>query len=189
MKNNKIKRMTGISILGAVTIVLALISNYVTIGTVNINLALIPIVLGACLYGPSAGFFLGCVDGALICTSPSTLALFMTHNIPATIILCLMKTGLGGLISGYIYKTIKLKNEFIAVILSTLVLPLVNTSIFLIGVFLFFIPVYANLANNTMNVATFIITSTLTINFLIEFIVNLVLSPTIYRVLKYKKIR
>ena len=37
MKNYRVKRMTGISILAAVTIVLALISNNVTIATVNIN--------------------------------------------------------------------------------------------------------------------------------------------------------
>lgn len=54
MKNYRVKRMTGISILAAVTIVLALISNNVTIATVNINLALIPIVVGACIYGPTA---------------------------------------------------------------------------------------------------------------------------------------
>ena len=68
MKNQKVKRMTGIAILTAVTIVLALISNNVTIATVNINLALIPLVVGACIYGPTAGLLLGIVDGALICT-------------------------------------------------------------------------------------------------------------------------
>ena len=82
MKNKSIKKMTGLSLLTAVTVVLALLSN-VTIGTVNLNLALIPIVVGACIYGPSGGLFLGIVDGALTCVAPSTLSLFMTHNIPS----------------------------------------------------------------------------------------------------------
>jgi len=181
-RSEKIKKMTGVAILSAVTVVLALISNYVTIGTVNINLALIPIVIGACLFGPSAGFFLGCIDGILICTAPSTM-LFITHNAFVTIILCLLKTGLGGLVSGYIYKLLKNKNDLVAVIIASLVLPIVNTGLFLIGVFAFFIPVYVNLANSDVNVIKFILTMTLSINFLIEFCVNLVLSPTIHRII------
>ena len=83
------KKMSRIAILSAVLVSLALVSNYVTIGTVNINLALIPIVIGACLYGPLVGFILGMLDGFIIIFAPSTLALFMTHNPFFTIVLCL----------------------------------------------------------------------------------------------------
>lgn len=186
MKNKSIKKMTGLSLLTAVTVVLALLSN-VTIGTVNLNLALIPIVVGACIYGPSGGLFLGIVDGALTCVAPSTLSLFMTHNIPLTIILCLLKTGLAGLFSGIIYQLLKGKNDLVAVILAALIVPIINTGIFLMGVFMFFIPVYEKLAGDTLNVARFILKSTLTFNFLIEFILNLILSPTIHRIIKYKE--
>ena len=187
MRNNRTKEMTGIALLSAVTVVLALVSNYVTIGTVNLNLALIPIVVGACIYGPSAGVFLGIVDGVLVCVAPATLALFMTHNALLTIVLCLLKTGLGGLVSGYVYKLLKNKNDLVAVVLASLALPIVNTGLFLAFVFLFYIPVYVDLAGTSQNIINFIIKSTLTINFLIEFILNLILSPTIHRFIKYKK--
>ena len=60
MKNSiMIKRLVGISILTALVVVLQLLGNYITIGTVNITLALIPIAVGAILYGPVAGLFLG----------------------------------------------------------------------------------------------------------------------------------
>ena len=96
MGSYKVKKMAGIGILSAVTVVLAFISNYIPGLAVNINLALIPIVVGACIYGPASGLFLGIVDGVLICFAPDTLTYFMTHNVIATIILCLLKTGLGG---------------------------------------------------------------------------------------------
>lgn len=180
MKNQKVKRMTGIAILTAVTIVLALISNNVTIATVNINLALIPIVVGACIYGPTAGLLLGIVDGALICIAPSTLAFFMPHNPLMTIVLCLLKTGIGGFVSGVFYNLFKNKNELVAVFIAALVLPIVNTGIFILGVVLFFMPVYGNFIN--------LIKGVLTVNFLIEFIINLVLSPTIFRIIKAKSV-
>ena len=180
MKNYRVKRMTGISILAAVTIVLALISNNVTIATVNINLALIPIVVGACIYGPTAGLLLGIIDGALICVAPSTLAFFMPHNPLMTIVLCLLKTGIGGLLSGVFYNLFKNKNELLAVFFASLILPIVNTTIFIIGVVLFFMPIYGNFIN--------LIKGVLTINFLIEFIINLILSPTVFRIIKAKSV-
>ena len=57
MKNSyKIKKIVMITILSCLAVILQLFSNYVPIGTVNITLALIPIVVGAILYGPLAGF-------------------------------------------------------------------------------------------------------------------------------------
>ena len=109
---NKTKRISAISVLGATTFVLALISNYVNFGSVNINLALIPIVIGACIYGEVVGLALGIVDGIIIMLAPSTLLYFMSHNALATIVLCLVKTGLGGFFAGYIFKLLKNKNDF-----------------------------------------------------------------------------
>ena len=183
MKNNRIKKMTGVAILTSVLVVLALISNYVTIGTVNINLALIPIVIGACIYGPLAGLFLGVIDGVMILLAPSTM-LFLSYDVFVTILLCLLKTGIGGLLSGYIYRLLKMKKEYLGVLLSAIILPITNTAIFLLGVFIYFMPVYLNIAPEGSNIVSFIITSTLTINFLIELIVNVLLSSTIYRVIK-----
>ena len=61
-----------------------------------------------------------------------------------------------------------------------LILPIVNTTIFIIGVVLFFMPIYGNFIN--------LIKGVLTINFLIEFIINLILSPTVFRIIKAKSV-
>ena len=184
---DKIKRNNGIAILIAVTVVLAFVSNYVTLGSVNINLALIPIVVAACIYGPVAGLILGLVDGLIICIAPSTLTYFMPHNPLLTIILCLVKTGVGGYVSGLVYSLFKTRNQSLGVLLASIALPIVNTSIFLLGVFGFFVPVYISIQGSSEHIFKFIILSTLTINFLIEFIVNILLSSSIYRIIKIKR--
>lgn len=99
MKNSKkIQRMVGIASLAAITAVLQVIANYITFGPVSITLALIPLVIGAILYGPWAGAFLGALMGAIILSAPSTAA-FLVVNPFATVVLCLIKTGVAGLVS------------------------------------------------------------------------------------------
>ena len=73
-KSVRIKNMVGIAIFAAVVIVLQLFSNYVTFGPVSITLALIPIVVGAVVYGPLAGFILGAVGGLLVLVAPATIS-------------------------------------------------------------------------------------------------------------------
>ena len=135
MKNNKISRMSSIAILIGVTVILAFISNNFVIGNVNINLALVPIVIGACLFGPKVGFILGAVDGLIICVSPSTLMFFMPHNPIITILLCVLKTGVGGFLAGIFYNILKNKSQYLGAFVASITLPIINTLIFLIGVF------------------------------------------------------
>ena len=99
MKNRSIKKMTGLSLLTAVTVVLALLSN-VTIGTVNLNLALIPIVVGACIYGPSGGLFLGIVLPLF-----RSLTLSMPPLYPTAIAMA-FEMGAYGLITGLLNKNV-----------------------------------------------------------------------------------
>ena len=195
MNNNsiKIKKLVGLSILTALVVVLQLISNYVTIGTVNITLALMPIAVGAILYGPLAGLFLGAVMGAIILTAPSTQSFFSVNPL-VTVLLCLIKSGLAGLLSGLLYK---LFNHYIkdisdtkkkriltvvAITCSTIIIPSINTFIFVCGAALFFYSVWGlesmSGAFGTILVAVF------GTNFVIEFVVNVVLTPAVITILK-----
>ena len=64
MKNGKIKRMVGMAFLIAMIIVLQLIGGIIPpIGGVSISLVLIPIVVGAAVFGPSGGAILGAARG------------------------------------------------------------------------------------------------------------------------------
>ena len=71
------KTITGTALLTAVEIVLIVISNYTSIGPVNINLALVPIALSGMIFGPLSGMFIGLVNGVITILSPSTQAIFM----------------------------------------------------------------------------------------------------------------
>lgn len=140
----KIKKMVGIAVLLALIVVLQLISNYVTIGQVSITLALIPLTMGAILYGPIVGLFLGMVMGAVVLVAPST-SVYLNFNIWLTILLCLLKTGLAGLVSGLVYKgIIRLKflgiAKFpVAIVFAALLAPIVNTGIFILGISTLFV--------------------------------------------------
>ena len=62
MKNDQVRKITGVAILLAIEIVLQAIGNYITPSAVSINLSLIPVALGAILFGPLSGAFLGLMN-------------------------------------------------------------------------------------------------------------------------------
>lgn len=182
--NTKIKKMTGIACFSALVVVLQLVANYITIGEfINLNLALIPIVVGAIIYGPIAGLFLGVIDGAICITAPSTLTLFMPFNPIATVFLCLLKTGIAGLISGLIFKLLKNKYFILSVILSSILVPIINTGLFAIGTLVFFMPVLESSAGESNPYAVLFLTF-IGINFIIEFVINSSLSPAVLQVVR-----
>ena len=108
MNSKKIKRMVGISTLCAITFVLQfwicgiLPKLPIGPGGTAINLALIPVVVGAILYGPKGGLTVGLFLG-VITLMPGQGAEGFYVNWYMTIlaiILCLLKTGLAGFVAG-----------------------------------------------------------------------------------------
>lgn len=182
----KVKKLTGIALITALEIILNFISGFITIGQVNINLALIPIIVGACMYGPSAGAFIGAVNGIMTCFAPSTVALFIPHNPVATVILCILKTAAAGFAAGLIYRLIN-KNgcrDLSGAIAASAAVPVINTGIYILGVYAFFLPIYEQWNDKGVNIFMFVIISVLTINFLIEFALSLILSPAVHRIIR-----
>ena len=176
-RSQKIKRITGVGVMLALTIALQIASSYIKFGTVEIALGLIPMILGACIYGPYAGLLLGCAQGVVILLSPATLAAFMPVNPVATVLLCLLKTGLAGFASGWIYRLLSKKNSLLGVGVASIASPIINTGTYILGVLIFFLEVYGNSVSA-------LIVGTLTINFLIEVIVMAILIPVFERILK-----
>lgn len=180
MKNKeRIQTITGLSILIGLAIALSFMSNYVKFGPVEINLGLIVIVIAACIYGPIGGAVIGFVNGVIMIFAPGTLTVFMPYNPLVTILLCITKTTVAGIVSGLIFKLLSKKKDFLASVLSSIVVPIVNTGIFIIGATLFFLNIEFWQGSFTK-----MITSILTINFLIEFASIVILSPVIYRIIK-----
>lgn len=185
--SQQIKRLVGIAILTALVVALQFLSNYVKFGPVEITLALIPIAVGAVLYGPLAGAFLGAVMGGIVIAAPTTLAVFVPANPAATIILCILKTALAGFVAGWVYRGIahfakkaedKKKKVIIAlaITVAAIVIPVINTAIFILGALVFYMDVFGDF--------TTLVTAVITVNFAIEFAVSVVLSPAVVTIIK-----
>ena len=180
MKNKLfIQKLVGTAILAAVVISLQLILGSIKLGPFNITFTLIPIILAAILYGSLSAAFLGAVFGIMVCFS------VVSGNDAGgyiTLLLCLLKSTLAGYLAGLsVHCT---KQKFLRILLPAVLAPVVNTGIFILGLILFFQETLALWANGQDAVVHFLIFSILGVNFLIELLVNLLVSPVIVRILQ-----
>ena len=182
------RTLTGVSILSAVVVVLTILCNYVKFGPFSITLALAPIIIGAAVYGVKSGAILGLVFSLVVAVTGilgmdgGVVLQLMAINTPATLAIILIKGTAAGLVSGWVYTLLAGKNQFAAVLLAGIVCPIVNTGLFLIGMFTFFHETLA-VWTGTSAVLSIIIAMT-GINFLIELAVNIVLSSAIVRIIR-----
>ena len=178
------RRMTGMAILTAIVIVLQLLGSFIRFGPFSISLVLVPIVIGAALYGAWAGGWLGFVFGAVVLLSGDAAA-FLAVNPAGTIVTCLAKGFLAGLCAGLVYNLFSEKNETVAAIAAAIVCPIINTGVFLIGCKLFFMETITSwaAAAGFENVGKFMIVILVGFNFLFEMLVNVILSPVIIRLI------
>lgn len=181
------RNIAFLAVLLALVIVLQLWGSAIPIGATRISLTLVPIVLGAVLLGPLAGAFLGAAFGVVVIAvaltggDPFTFTLFGDHPV-LTVALCLIKGAAAGLVAGILYKAIRKKNEYAAVVVAALAAPVVNTGLFILGALLMSDTLSANFVADGTTVIYFLIIGCAGINFIIEFIVNAVASPAIYTV-------
>lgn len=180
MKNTKIQRMVGIAIMSAIVVVLQLLGSFIKFGPVSVSLVLIPIVVGAAMYGPAAGAILGCVFSVVVLMQPDT-AFFYGVSFFGTVVTVLIKGTLAGWLSGLTFQALRPKNQWLAVGLAAAVAPLVNTGIFALGSRLFFWDALAELGGG--NAVVYLFTVMIGFNFVAEFITNVVCSPVIVRIL------
>ena len=181
-------KLTVLALLTALVAILAYFGGFVKIGSLaSISLTLIPVVLGAALCGPLAGAWLGAVAGAVFFATPDA-AFWFGLSIPGTVITVMVKGALSGLLAGLIYKAIEKYNRYVAVMAAAVVCPVVNTGIFILGCFVFFMDVVnSGAAGSGMSVGEYIIIAFVGLNFVFELLSNIVLSPTIVRLLNIRK--
>ena len=193
MKNAKIKRMVGVALLMAMVIVLQFVGSMIPPigGTVSISLVLIPIIIGAAVYGPGAGAILGatfavvtlinCVTGA----DPGGAMVFQADPV-----MCILVVGgksvLCGLASGCIYGLISKNNAYVAMLCAAIICPIVNTGVFVTCMLIFFKPVLNAWAGGT-DVMTYVLTGLVLCNFVPEMILNVVFSPAGHQITRIVK--
>ena len=187
MTHEKTKTITGVAILMAIVIVLQLLGSFIRFGPFSISLVLIPIVVGAALYGPFAGGLLGLTFGAVVLLSGDA-APFLAVNVFGTILTVLLKGALAGVFAGLVFRMFK-KNETLGTVLSAAVCPITNTGIFLLGCLLFFLPTISQWAAGLgfESVGKYMIFGLVGGNFLAELLTNIILSPIILCIIRIGK--
>lgn len=184
------RRLTGIAIFSAMIILLQIFATFVKFGPVSITLALIPIVVGAALYGIRTGAFLGCVFGVVVliaCIFGWDVGgnILWVANPLMTALLCLIKGAAAGFMSGVVYVLIAKKNSDFGAIFAAIICPVVNTAIFCGAMVLFYNDILTEWAAGTPALS-YIIFGLVGVNFIIELSVNVVLSPIVSRIIKIK---
>lgn len=177
--NENTKKIAGLGLLTAIVVVLQLLGAFIRFGPFSISLVLIPIVVGAALYGKMAGAWLGLAFGVAVLASGDAGA-FLAVNPVGTVVTVLLKGLLAGLLAGVCYSLIEKKNKVFATIMSAIICPIVNTGVFLIGCRLFFFDTIKEWAGGT-DVLVYMVTGLVGFNFLFELGANLILSPTIIK--------
>ncbi len=191
-----IQKLVGTGVLAAIIVVLQTLATYTsvfTVGTASISLSLVPIVLGAVLYGVGSGTFLGVVFGLVVVVSVFSHQagllsemMFQTHGF-LTIFLCLFKGAAAGCVSGLICRVFqRVGHATVGIILAAILCPVCNTAIFSLAL----LTIYYGTAVEflaaiglSQSVATFTLTAVIGVNFLIELAINIVLAPVIVRVI------
>lgn len=184
--SGKTRQITQLAILTAIVVVLQLLGSFIKFGGFSISLVLVPIVVGSATCGVIAGGWLGLVFGVTVLLSGDA-ALFLTFNPAATVLVVLLKGVAAGLVSGLVYHWIESKSKVIATAAAAIVCPVVNTGIFVIGCYLFFLEGIAQSFEFNGSITAFIFTAFIGGNFIVELLINMILSPAIVRIIDIGK--
>lgn len=174
------------ALMTSLVIVFQCLATYTTFfGPFSTAIGLIPIVIGAVLCGPIIGAWLGLVFGLVVMITGGA-NLFFAFNIIGTIITVVVKGTACGFVAGYVNKLLQKFNRTVAVIVSAIVCPIVNTGIFLLGCVIFFMPYANGIAEVlSLNMTGMQVFTTLAFgNFLFEIGMSIVLSPVMVKIIE-----
>ena len=186
------KNVTILGVLTAIIVVLQIFGSYFKIGTISLSFVLVPIVIGGILTGVIGGTILGFIFGVItlvmgvVGADQFTFILFSDHPF-LTILTCVIKGSAAGFMSGFVYKLLKDKNLTLSTFAASAVAPIVNTGLFIVGAFCMADTLNSNFVAENSNVVYFIFIGCAGINFLIELAINLVLAPSICKIIKAVK--
>lgn len=190
---NKKRMSTEKLVLGALmtalVIVFQLLATYTAFfGPFSTAIALVPIVIGAILCGKAIGAWLGLVFGVVVIATGGAV-LFWQFSIPGTIITVIVKGMACGFVAGWVYELLNKINHYVAVICASIICPIVNTGVFLLGSAIFFLDYALEIASmiGLDDVGFSVFVALAFGNFLFELGINTILSPIIVRLLNIRR--
>ena len=101
------------------------------------------------------------------------------------ILTCIIKTGTAGFVAGWVFKLFKGKARIPGMFISALLVPIINTGIFLVAASTIFRPGLKELLGATNeNFGVVLFSAFIGINFIFEVVSTILLSPSIVMVIK-----
>lgn len=185
--NTKTKTMVGVGVFTAIVVILQLLGGGIKFGVFSISLVLVPVVVGAAVYGRKAGAWLGFTFGAAVLLSGDAAA-FLVIDPLATVLVVLLKGIACGFSAGFVYHLLHGVSRTIAVFSAAVICPVVNTGIFLLGCQFFFLETVAEwgAAMGYENVGAYMFLGLAGVNFIIELCTNIILAPVIVRLIRFR---
>ncbi|MBQ3016562.1 MAG: hypothetical protein IJD79_07265 [Clostridia bacterium] len=177
-------QLTEMAILLALVIALQSMSSF---GVVTVCLCLVPITLGSIVLDWKCGGMLGFAFGlvalfwGIVGKDIFTLYLFQANPI-MTILICVVKGTLAGMVPALVFKALKKYNQLTASIVAAISAPVVNTGIFALGCWIIkndVISVAGKLDITAANFVTLLFGVLITVNFFIELGINVVFAPSL----------
>lgn len=187
--NTKIFNMTITALLFAIVIILQTVGGSFKIGGTSFSFVLLPIVVGSITMGAVTGGFLGLVFGVITVISGITAQDFFTFTLiqaePVfTVLVCLVKAILAGVVPALVYKALKGKNSTVAIFLAAASAPIANTLVFIVGGLLFFGKALTDAGFlGTNSLLYFLVIGCAGINFVVELAINIIFAPAISRII------
>ena len=181
--SEKTRMLTFMGILTAIVVVMQAMATSIRLGTFSVALVIVPIVVGAALYGWKAGAWLGFVFSFVVMFTDT--GSFMAISPVGTVITVMLKGTLAGVAAALVYRLLEKKNVWLATVAAALAAQLVNKALFLLGCVVFFLPTIKEWAAGAGfdNVVVYLFFGLTGLNFLVETPVNILLSTVIVRVL------
>ena len=195
MNTQKFFSARNVAILGiliAIVIVLQLFASAIPMFGITLNFSLIPIAIGGILLGVTGGTIVGFSCGlvvfitmAVLGQEPSTAFLFQTNPVILTLI-CIGKTTAAGAFAGLVFKLLRKYNIYLAVCVSSIVIPIINTGIYMLGIVIMSgsVAEFMQLTTASANVVFGVVFGLIWLNFLLEIVINCIFTPLLYRVIK-----
>ena len=198
-RNKSILKMVELAMLVALVVVLQLLGSFIKIGPLPMSFVLVPIVIGACLLGAKEGALLGAVFCVITMvmgvTGVDVFSFLLWEANPFWfVVICILKATAAGFCSGLVYKLLGKafgdKYTYLRTVLASITAPIVNTGIFVVGMLVFFFDTMQGLPalfpdafGQYGSAVELVFLGLAGVNFIGEFVVNLVLSPAMVRII------
>lgn len=197
VNRNRLRLITAAGIFSAIVVILQCTLGLITVGTVNLNFVLIPIVVSGIVYGPYVGsvtgfafgmtVFIQCLTGAQGVFGSALIEINWFYCFA----LCALRGLLAGLIPALIWKLCaRIRNSYLRALLPAIAAPVVNTGLFLLGYAVFFNGHMHSIMPEGAGVIYFLFIVLAGVNFIFEFVTSTVITPPISAaLLKYMEKR